>query len=138
MLASLYIQALGPRGTVQTSATGFVLRDTDGAPYVITNRHVVTGQNSLDELNVPGNPPAISVLRVAMHAAGRFGTWLPVALLLGDKDGRPYWLEHPVTGREWTSSRCRWGASWRRTGWTSSRTLMLALPPGWSLAPNSR
>jgi hypothetical protein len=98
MLASLYVQGLGPRGTVQTNATGFVLRDADGAPYLITNRHVVTGQNSLDGLKVPDNPPAISALRVAMHRAGRRGTWMPVALRLGDEDGRPYWLEHPVHG----------------------------------------
>jgi hypothetical protein len=75
-----------------------VLRDTAGASYLITNRHVVTGQNSLDELRVAANCPAISALRVAVHAAGRFGTWLPLVLRLGDDDGRPYWLEHPEHG----------------------------------------
>ena len=98
MLASLYLQGIGPQGTRETSATGFVLRDADRAPYLITNRHVVTGQNSLDGLKVPDNSPVISALRVAMHKAGQLGTWLPVALRLGDDDGRPYWLEHPVQG----------------------------------------
>jgi len=101
MLASLYLQVLGPmgtRGTSKPSATGFVLRDADSAPYLITNRHVVTGQNSLYGLKVPGNSPAISALRVAVHKAGQLGTWMPVALRLGDDDGRPYWLEHPGHG----------------------------------------
>jgi hypothetical protein len=101
MLASLYLQVLGPqgtRGTSKPSATGFVLRDADRAPYLITNRHVVTGQNSLNELKVPDNSPAISVLRVPMHKAGQLGIWLPVVLRLGDDEGRPYWLEHPAHG----------------------------------------
>jgi hypothetical protein len=101
MLASLYMEVIGPmgtRGTSKPSATGFVLRDGNLAPYLITNRHVVTGQNSLNGLKVPDNPPAISALRVAIHKAGPLGTWLPVALPLGDADGRPYWLEHPDHG----------------------------------------
>lgn len=36
LLASLYVQVLGPMGTVESSATGFVLRDADGNPYLIT------------------------------------------------------------------------------------------------------
>jgi hypothetical protein len=40
MLASLYLQAIGPMGTTGPGATGFVLRDADLAPYLITNRHV--------------------------------------------------------------------------------------------------
>lgn len=75
-----------------------MLRDADRTPYLITNRHVVTGQNSLDGLKVPDNSPVISALRVAMHKAGHLGTWMPVALRLGDDDGRPYWLEHPDHG----------------------------------------
>jgi Trypsin-like peptidase domain len=98
MLASLYVQVLGPMGTVEGSATGFVLRDADGNPYLITNRHVVTGQNSLNGLAAPGNAPVTSALRVAMHKSGPLGTWLPVVLRLGDEEGRPYWLEHPVHG----------------------------------------
>jgi len=100
MLASLYMQVLGPKGTnaAGTGATGFVLRDKAGAPHLVTNRHVVTGQNSLDELRVPDNCPPLSVLRIAMHAAGRLGTWLPVVLALGDQERRPYWLEHPSYG----------------------------------------
>lgn len=98
MLASLYVQVIGPQGTVWSSATGFVLRDADRAPYLITNRHVVTGQNSLNELKEDDYPRAISALRVAMPKSGPLGTWMPVALRLGDEDGRPYWLEHPVHG----------------------------------------
>ncbi len=82
MLASLYVQVLGPQGTSKASATGFVLRGADRIAYLITNRHVVTGQNSLNGLKVPDSSLAISALRVAMHKAGRLGTWLPVAMRL--------------------------------------------------------
>ena len=34
-------------GHVRRPRAGFVLRGADGAPYLITNRHVVTGENSL-------------------------------------------------------------------------------------------
>ena len=98
MLASLYLQAIGPMGTIGPGATGFVLRDASLAPYLITNRHVVTGQNTLDGLKVPAGTLPVSALRVAVHKTGPLGTWMPVALRLGDSEGQPYWLEHPVHG----------------------------------------
>jgi hypothetical protein len=98
MLASLYLQAIGPMGTTGPGATGFVLRDADLAPYLITNRHVVTGQNTLNGLKVPADTVPVSALRVAVHKASSLGTWMPVALRLGDDEGQPYWLEHPVHG----------------------------------------
>jgi Trypsin-like peptidase domain len=98
MLASLYLQVVGPTGTTGPGATGFVLRDTDLAPYLVTNRHVVTGQNSFNGLKVPAGTLPVSALRVAVHKAGPLGTWMPVALRLGDDEGQPYWLEHPVHG----------------------------------------
>ena len=98
MLASLYLQVIGPMGTTGPGATGFVLRDADLAPYLITNRHVVTGQNTLNDLKVPAGTLPVSALRVAVHKARPLGTWMPVALRLGDDEGQPYWLEHPVLG----------------------------------------
>jgi hypothetical protein len=47
-MASLYIECLGPMGQVVSRATGFVVRDEQGRPYLVTNRHVVTGRNSFD------------------------------------------------------------------------------------------
>ena len=92
------MQVIGPAGTVQGSATGFVLRDADRSPYLITNRHVVTGQNSLHKLQVHGNAPVPSALRIPMHHSQHPGTWRPVVLDLGDPDGRPPWREHPSHG----------------------------------------
>lgn len=60
MLASLYLQVIGPMGTTRPGATCFVLRDADLAPYLITNRHVVTGQNTLNGLKVPADTLPVS------------------------------------------------------------------------------
>lgn len=98
MLASLYLQVISPMDTTGPGATGFVLRDADLTPYLVTNRHVVTGQNSLNGLKVPAHTLPVSALRVAVHKAGPLGRWMPVALRLGDDEGQPYWLEHPVHG----------------------------------------
>jgi hypothetical protein len=47
-LNSLYIQLLGHMGTSRESATGFLVRNSAGEVLLVTNRHVVTGENSLD------------------------------------------------------------------------------------------
>jgi hypothetical protein len=44
-MASLYIECLGPMRQVVSRATGFVVRDEKASPYLVTNRHVVTGRN---------------------------------------------------------------------------------------------
>ncbi|MFE3505944.1 trypsin-like peptidase domain-containing protein [Kitasatospora sp. NPDC059160] len=104
-LASLYIQPLTPMGTVENgrAATGFIVRNTRGMPYLVTNRHVVTGRNSLDGDKSSG--AAISALRVFLPRADRLGEWLPVVLELWDASEdpddpvrRPSWLEHPDLG----------------------------------------
>jgi hypothetical protein len=37
MLASLYVQVIGHQGIAWSSVTGFVLRGTAGAHYLVTN-----------------------------------------------------------------------------------------------------
>ena len=97
MLASLYLQALGPMGTTGPGATGFVLRDAGLAPCLITNRHVVTGQNTLNGLKVPADTLPVSALRVAVHKAGPSARGCP--------------------------SRCGWAMTRAsRTGWSTQST----------------
>lgn len=110
ILASLYLQVLGPkgtRGTSEPSATGFVLRDADSAPHLITNRHVMTGQNSLNGLKVPDNSPAISALRSQCTGQTSSAPGCPSrcawVTMTADRTG---WST-PITGHVWTSSRCR-------------------------------
>ena len=50
----------------------------------------MTGQNTLNGLKVPADTLPVSALRVAVHKAGPLGTWMPVALRLGDDEGKPY------------------------------------------------
>jgi hypothetical protein len=97
-LASLYVQPLTPMGTVERgrAATAFVVRNRAGDPFLITNRHVVTGRNSKN-----GDQPSganISALRVLVQMAGPALRWTALVLELGDEDGRPLWLEHPEHG----------------------------------------
>jgi len=102
-MASLYIECLGPMGQVVSRATGFVVRDEKARPYLVTNRHVVTGRNSLD-----GNQPILhrdgreviapSALRIAMPSRERPGVWKPCVYDLGNKEYKPTWLEHPDLG----------------------------------------
>lgn len=82
-MASLYIECLGPMGQVVSRATGFVVRDEKARPYLVTNRHVVTGRNSLDE-----NRPSRE----------RPGVWKPCVYDLGDEEYKPTWREHPDLG----------------------------------------
>jgi len=93
-MASLYIECLGPMGQVVSRATGFVVRDEKARPYLVTNRHVVTGRNSLD-----GNQPILhrdgreviapSALRIAMPSRERPGVWKPCVYDLGNKEYKP-------------------------------------------------
>ena len=102
-MASLYIECLGPMGQVVSRATGFVVRDEKARPYLVTNRHVVTGRNSLDEnrpiLNRDGSEViAPSALRIAMPSRERPGVWKPCVYDLGDEEYKPTWREHPDLG----------------------------------------
>ena len=81
-MASLYIECLGPMGQVVSRATGFVVRNEKAVPYLVTNRHVVTGRSSLDEdrpiLDSNGNEViAPSALRIAMHRSGQLAIEWP-------------------------------------------------------------
>ena len=102
-MASLYIECLGPMGQVVSRATGFVVRNEKVVPYLVTNRHVVTGRSSLDEdrpiLGSNGNEViAPSALRIAMPSREQLGVWKPVIYNLGDKECKPTWREHPDLG----------------------------------------
>ena len=102
-MASLYIECLGPMGQVVSKATGFVVRDETAAAYLVTNRHVVTGRNSLEGNQLlhdrdGGEVIAPSALRIAMPSRERPGLWKPCVYDLGDREYGPTWKEHPDLG----------------------------------------
>ncbi|MGW7529097.1 trypsin-like peptidase domain-containing protein [Streptomyces sp. NPDC054783] len=98
-LASLYLQPLTPTGQVERgrAATGFVVRNSAARPFLVTNRHVVTGRDSKNNDKVKDGAN-VSAIRVLLHSAGSFGEWIALVLELGDEEERPLWLEHPEHG----------------------------------------
>lgn len=61
-MASLYIECLGPMGQVVSRATGFVVRNEKAVPYLVTNRHVVTGRS-----RHPGLGWKVDVIALPIH-----------------------------------------------------------------------
>ena len=98
-LASQYVEAIAPTGSVLGSATGFFVRDTERRPRLVTNRHVVTGRHwETDSVDGYGGV-APSAIRVSVPMAARFGSWTQVLIELGDEKNQPRWREHPELGR---------------------------------------
>jgi hypothetical protein len=97
-LNSLYIELLGPMAASRESATGFLVRNSANEVLLVTNRHVVTGQNSLDPDDQRVAPCAIKVYLLAANDPDQPIHWIELAMELGDESGRPIWLEHPDHG----------------------------------------
>jgi hypothetical protein len=76
-------------------ATGFVVHK-DGAPFLITNWHVVSGRHPQTGHEI-GDAP--EYLMADFHRKELMGRWRRVRLALRDHDHRPLWREHPHGGR---------------------------------------
>ena len=79
-------------------ATGFVVKK-NGAHYLVTNWHVVTGRNPYD--NQPLSSTGIAdpdVLQIWFHTKS-LGKWRPQDINIIDGQGQRLWLEHGL-GRE--------------------------------------
>jgi Trypsin-like peptidase domain len=78
------------------TATGFVVVESDGSAFLVTNWHVLAGRSS-DDRSVLSPTGAIPDEVVVMHhAAGRFGSWVPKSEPLFSPSGAPRWVAHPV------------------------------------------
>ena len=62
---------LSPAGTATSHATGFFVRHTAGFPYLVTNRHVVTGRDQQTGKELSDTKGTPSALRVSVLVAGR-------------------------------------------------------------------
>lgn len=95
---SIYVETISPGGSRLSSATAFLVKNRDNQPFLVTNRHVVTGrhQETGDLLSATGATP--ERLFVAFPVRGSLGSWMETVLPLLDADGRPVWLEHPDLG----------------------------------------
>jgi hypothetical protein len=95
--ASVHLQVVSPAGEKLATATGFVVQDRHHVPHLITNRHVVTGQN-WETGAIEGIGVAPSALVASFPRQGGGMPWVQVVLPLGDEGWRPLWREHPRHG----------------------------------------
>ena len=86
------------RGQQLSTGTAFVVQHA-GRPYLVTNRHNLSGRRSDNNelLSQTGATPD-SVTIVHNHESG-LGNWQGQTEPLLDANGRPLWQEHPVQGR---------------------------------------
>lgn len=96
---SLKVEPLA-RGNILGHATAFVAKLTNGQPYLLTNRHVVTGRhNETGECLDAKNAAIPDALRVWFWAQG-LSHQVPLDIPLyanggPDDEGAEAWIEHP-------------------------------------------
>lgn len=86
------------RGQPLSTGTAFVALSSKRTPYLLTNRHNVTGRNQ--ETDQPlsktgGIPDSIVIVH---NKKNTLGQWVPRTETLYDMDGKSRWKEHPVLG----------------------------------------
>jgi hypothetical protein len=87
-VASLLLR-LKQAGSVFATATGFIV-ERDSIRYLVTNRHVFRGLQSLPDPPIPPDH-----LEIAQNKAGALGTWELREERLYDEHQNPRWFEHP-------------------------------------------
>jgi hypothetical protein len=95
--ASVHLRVVSATGEKLATATGFVAQDRQHVPYLITNRHIVTGRN-WETGKIEGIGVAPSALVASFSRQGHPMQWVRVVLPLGDVDLQPLWREHPSYG----------------------------------------
>lgn len=84
-------------GQPLSTGTAFVVQAASG-PYLVTNRHNVTGRRQdNDELLSRGTGAVPNEILVLHNRHGNLGQWVPRVEPLYDGD-KPRWREHPVLG----------------------------------------
>jgi hypothetical protein len=74
------------------NATGFIIM-YEGQSYLITNWHVITGQDP--DTHLPLNDSVPDEIVISHHAKGKLGFWEKRVEPLENSDGSPRWIEHP-------------------------------------------
>lgn len=107
-IQSLFIEMLND-GELCASATGFVMKSASGTPYLITNRHNVTGRNNYtNELLAPYSPSNFIRIYFLINRSNTDGSlqliknnlvWKPIEIPLYDEE-QNLWFEHPILGRK--------------------------------------
>lgn len=79
-----------------STATGFIVFSKKEEPYLVTNRHVVTGWNPELRKHLSKHGVGPTHIDVRHNRAGKLGSWITVREALLDEDGNPIWFEHPL------------------------------------------
>jgi hypothetical protein len=80
------------------TATGFVV-DHGGRSFLVTNHHVVTGQNVLTGEFLGRHAVHPEHVEIAHNASGHVGRHVLISEPLYDDRGRGLWWEHPIHGK---------------------------------------
>ncbi len=95
---SLFLE-MTVRGEILSTGTGFAVMH-DGAPYLITNRHNLSGRRSdTNELLSDQTGACPDSVRIWHSRPGIHVAWAATVEPLYDAEERPLWLEHPLLGR---------------------------------------
>ena len=86
-------------GQPLSTGTAFVSMGRSGTPYLITNRHNVTGryQNANTPLSKTGGIP--NEIVVHHNSDAGLGNWVAKTQRLANEAGQPTWIEHPTLGK---------------------------------------
>ncbi len=105
-IQSLFIEMLND-GSLAATGTGFIMKSASETPYLITNRHNVTGRNSLTgDLLPPYSPPNAIRIHYLINKSSQDGLdlirggllWQPRTESLYGEGGDRLWCEHPMLG----------------------------------------
>lgn len=77
-----------------STATGFVIENS-GTFFLVTNWHVLSGRNPIDDQPLSPTAGIPDHVRIAHHIKGKLGSWRFHPEALYDDAGDPRWKEHP-------------------------------------------
>ena len=78
------------------NGTGFLCKGKSGNPYLITNRHIVTGRDQETDKCLDKKTLAIpNLLRITHNKTGSLGQTIVTQEPLYNLDQYPLWVEHP-------------------------------------------
>jgi hypothetical protein len=99
-VSSIYLDVGTKLGGKLSTASGALLRLGDGPPFLVTNRHVVTGlhQGTNKTLSTSGAVPDQIVALVPAEEPAMGMVFYGIELSLIDDDFNPLWIEHPSLG----------------------------------------
>lgn len=98
-IRSLYLELHAPTGAVLSGATGFLVHGPGDAPYLVTNRHVVTGRHQDTARPISLTAATPETVTIYFNARGRVGrSWVGAEMPLYTKTRQPVWLEHSLFG----------------------------------------